>query len=424
MGRVEYLRCISCNRHYPLGEVEYTCPSCGPRMGMLDVQYDYDRLRRSSLLKQIASQKSFSDYAEKSIWRYLPLLPFEKRIPTRLLQVGGTPLYRFPHLARRLGVDELYIKDEGGNPTGSYKDRATPLAIYRAQELGKSALVCASTGNAAASLAGLAAMTEFDTYIFVPNNAPTAKLAQLRIYGATIFQVDATYDIAYDLALEAADQFGWFNRSDGIHPFLVEGNKTGALEIAEQLAFDLPDCIFVAVGDGSIIAGICKGFAELKSLGLIDSTPQVIGVQAQGADAVKRVFDKYDGRKVVPDDVTATTIADSIAVGKPRDVVKAVKYVWENGGSYVSVSDAEIREAISDIATATGIFTEPAGATAWAGLCKMQRNGDLDQAVRVAVILTGNGLKDPEAAGEGSVHQILPSLDEIIAKIDGRSLLK
>jgi threonine synthase len=208
-----------------------------------------------------------------------------------------------------------------------------------------------------------------------------------------VFLVKGSYDVAYDLAAEAADAYGWYNRSAAVNPYLVEGKKTGALELAEQLGWSPPDLVFVGAGDGSVISGVCKGFAELRQLGWIDKTPRVIGVQAEGAAPIAAAFHAYTGGDVTFEDIEATTVADSICVGKPRDIVKAVKFVHANGGDYVAVSDQAILSAIIDLARRTGVFAEPAGAAAYAGLLALASAGEI-AGQSAAILVTGNGLKD------------------------------
>ncbi len=405
MGEIATLRCVSCGREFSPDAVDYTCPDCGPRRGTLEVLYDYDVLRRTLTRDYFENEKDYS------MWRYLPLLPIQDRRFIQPLHVGWTPVYQFPDYARALGLSALYIKDDGRNPTASYKDRASSVVVIKAQEKRRPVVTCASTGNAASSLSGFAAATDLETVIFVPRTAPEAKIAQLLIYGAKVFLVRGSYDVAYDLAAQAAEEFGWYNRSAAVNPYLFEGKKTGALELAEQLGWDPPDFVFVGVGDGSVISGICKGFEELRTLGLIAKVPRVIGVQAAGAAPIARAFTRYDGGEVRIDDVEAETIADSICVGKPRDIVKAVKYVYKNGGKFITVTDAEIVDAIATLARRTGVFAEPAGATPFAGLRKLAASGEL-AGKSAAVMVTGNGLKDVAAARKavGAPIEIDPDL--------------
>jgi threonine synthase len=405
VGKIKAIRCISCGKEYSPEEIEYTCPVCGPRRGTLEVIYDYERLSKTF------NRESLARDPESSMWRYLPLLPIEDRRFIQPLRVGYTPLYSFSGLAKQYGLKSLYIKDDGQNPTASYKDRASSVVVIKAQEKQKAVVTAASTGNAASSLAGFSAATKLETVIFVPRSAPEAKVTQLLIYGAKVFLVNGSYDVAYDLAMEASEEFGWYNRSAAVNPYLVEGKKTGALELAEQLSWDLPDVVFVGVGDGSVISGICKGFDELRQLGMIDSVPKVIGVQAEGSAPIAKAFANYDGKKVEIRDVEAKTVADSICVGKPRDIVKAVKYVYANGGSFITLSDQAITNAIGIMARSTGVFAEPAGAAPFAGFLKESSERMLEGR-SVAVMVTGNGLKDINTARRvaGRAIEIEPTL--------------
>lgn len=408
MGTVRALRCVSCGTEFDPDRIDYTCPACGPRRGTLEVLYDEDVLRRT------IRRGSFAETGRASMWRYEPLLPLRDMRFVQPLRVGWTPLYAFPELARQLRLGALYVKDDGQNPTASYKDRASSLVVIKAQEKRRATVTCASTGNAASSLAGFAAAAGVPAIIFVPERAPEAKVAQLLVYGAKVFSVRGTYDDAYDLAAEAAERFGWYNRSAAMNPYLVEGKKTGAFEIAEQLAWSPPDVVFIGVGDGSVISALCKGFDELSRLGLIDRAPRVVGVQAEGSAPIAAAFSRYRGGVVEFDDVEASTVADSICVGKPRDVVKAVTYVARNGGTFVTVNDEEILDAILSLARATGVFAEPAGAASYAGLLRLARAGTLE-GKSAAVIVSGNGLKDVASARRrvGSPIQVDPTIKEI-----------
>jgi threonine synthase len=418
--KVAALRCITCGSVYGPEELDYTCPRCGPRRGTLEVLYDYSKIRRGFTREALKKSRNYT------MWRYLPLLPVEDERYIQPLRVGWTPLYRFDGLAREYGVRELYIKDDGLNPTASYKDRASAIVVIKAQEKGKKVITCASTGNAASSLAGFAASTPLSTIIFVPKAAPEAKLTQLLIYGAKVLAVEGSYDQAYDLCLEAAERYGWYNRSAAINPYLVEGKKTGALEVAEQLGWEIPDLVFVPVGDGSVISGIYKGFHDLLELGFIEAIPRIVGVQAQGADPIKRAFERYNGDEVAIEDQAADTIADSIAVGKPRDIVKAVKYIHAAKGSFISVSDQQILEAIAELARRTGIFAEPAAAAAYAGFRLLAEQGRLSRSERVVVMITGSGLKDiasarkaaqAEAEGPYTIGASLEELERALRKL-------
>ena len=408
MGEVKALRCITCGREFSQNDIEYTCPDCGPRRGTLEVIYNYKQVAK------VFNKETLSRDTEHTMWRYLPLLPIEDRRFFQPLRVGYTPVYAFPKLAGEYGLKALYIKDDGQNPTASYKDRASAVVVIKAQEKRKPVITCASTGNAASSLSGFSAATDLETIIFVPRTAPEAKVTQLLIYGAKVFLVNGSYDVAYDLAAEAAEAFGWYNRSAAVNPYLVEGKKTGALELAEQMDWEVPDVVLVGVGDGSVISGICKGFDELHTLGLIERIPRVLGVQAEGSAPIAQAFARYSGGEVTFDDIEAQTVADSICVGKPRDIVKAVKYVARNGGEFITVSDEEIMAAIATMARKTGVFPEPAGATPFAGLIKLANSGKIS-GKSAAVMVTGNGLKDIVTARRvaGKAIEIEPSLDKV-----------
>jgi threonine synthase len=383
-AKVTGLKCMKCGREYSPGEVTYTCPSCGLD-GILDVLYDYHEVSRELSREGLAASN------EDSHWRYLPLIPVGSRESAPSLRVGWTPLYSGTGL---LGLPNLFIKDDSLNPTASLKDRATSVGVARAVEEGASAIAAASTGNAGSSLAGFAAAARVPCFIFVPADAPRPKIAQLLVYGATVFAVDGSYDDAFDLAAKAIERYGWYNRSCAVNPYLVEGKKTVAFEICEQLGFRAPDRVFVPVGDGCIMSGVYKGFAEFERLGFIERVPELVGVQAEGCDPVKVAFDTE--REMVP--CEACTVADSIAAGHPRNWRKATRGVRKSGGSMMTVTDDEILAAIAELGRAAGVFAEPAGATAFAGLTKAVREGKVGRDETVVVLMTGSGLKDTESA--------------------------
>jgi len=364
------------------------------------------------------SRETLSQSRDWSIWRYRPLLPVAEDSPLPPLQVGWTPLYRAELLGRGLGLDHLFIKDDGRNPTASFKDRASAVGVVKAREHGFDTVTCASTGNAASSLAGQAASVGLRAVIFVPENAPRAKVAQLLVFGARVFTIRGSYDQAYDLCTQAATQYGWYNRNTGYNPYLSEGKKTAALEIAEQLGWRAPDTVVVAVGDGCIIGGLWKGFRDLYALGLIDHLPRLIGVQAEGADPLAQA---WRAGATHPHPMDAHTVADSICVGIPRDATKALRAVRESGGFFLSVSDAEILSAILTLARQAAVFAEPAGATAYAGLERMVREGKAQNHEVIVVVVTGNGLKDVDSALRvaGRSETIEPTLEAVRAAVGG-----
>lgn len=393
MANIQKLRCSICSREYAPDEVAYTCPVCGA-VGTLDVLYDYDALRAS------IDRDAISASREMSMWRYKPLLPVGGESIVPPLAVGMTPLYDSPRLAEALGVRQALVKDDSKNPTGSLKDRASALVIARATEAGITTVSTASTGNAAAALAGLGASVQhapMKTVIFVPATAPEAKIAQLLIYGATVLLVEASYDVAFDLCVEVCALEGWYCRNTGMNPFTAEGKKTVAFEIAEQCGWDVPDVVIVSVGDGNIIAGVHKGFSDLRRLGWIERIPRLIGVQAEGSSPLVHAW-QHGLSAVEMQPVEAHTIADSISAGIPRDRAKALRAVRQTGGAFVAVSDEHILRSIPPLAQLTGVFAEPAAAAVFAGAQRALELNYLQPDDRVALLLTGNGLKDVKRA--------------------------
>ncbi len=405
MDHVKGLKCVLCGQEWGTDETLYTCPECGIK-GILDVVYDYDLIGRR------LTREALKDNQDRSIWRYIDLLPIADRSLIPPLQVGWTPLYDAERLRQSLEMPQLYIKDDGRNPTASFKDRASAVGVTKARELGFQIITCASTGNAASSLAGLAASVGLPTVIFVPQRAPAAKVAQLLIFGARVVSVKGTYDEAFDLCLEVSSEYGWYSRNTAVNPYLSEGKKTAALEVCEQLGWQAPDKMFVSVGDGCIIGGLWKGLRDLQALGFIERIPQLIGVQAEGSAPLVKTW-QQGTEEIVP--IIPDTIADSISVGIPRDGIKALRAVCNTDGMYVAVSDDEILEAMRILGREAAVFAEPAGATGFAGLLKLLREGRIDRSERVVVLVTGNGLKDTETAikAAGKPHLIEPTIEAV-----------
>ncbi len=408
---LSHLACTSCEATYQPEAVEYSCPVCGPS-GVLEMHYDYDGLRRTLDRQQLDTN------LRRDIWRYLPLLPVANE-PLPPLQVGWTPLYRAEALGRQIGVPNLYIKDDTRNPTASLKDRASAVVVARALQKGWKETTCASTGNAASSLAGLAASAGLRSYIFVPKTAPQAKVAQLLVFGATVFAVRGSYDDAFELSMKASEALGWYNRNTGYNPYTVEGKKTVGLEIAEQLSWRVPDVIVVPVGDGCIISGVWKGFLDLYRLGWIERLPRLIAAQATGSDAIKRALEG-DGT-VRP--VAARTIADGISVDMPRVGTMAVKYIRASGGGAVSVDDDKIVAAIPRIGRSTGIFAEPSGAIVLPALEAALEHHLVDPSETVVLLVTGSGLKNVDAALRvvPPPFKVNPTLEDVMAALAKRS---
>ena len=401
MSNVIGFKCFDCARQFRSDEIDYVCPACS---GNLDVLYDYDDVGAQLTKAGLAADPNLS------MWRYRPLLPIAERSPVPPLAVGWTPVYDCPRLAAQFAIKQLLIKDDGRNPTASFKDRPSALAVVKATEAQAPVITTASSGNAGSALAGLCASVAMRSVIFVPASAPAAKVAQLVIYGATVVLVEGTYDEAYDLCLAAAARFGWYQRSTGFNPYTREGKKTAALEICEQLNWQVPDKVIVSVGDGNIISGLWKGFCDFHHIGFIDRLPQLIGVQAASAAAIVDAANS-DGT-VRPG--AAHTIADSINVGQPRDARAAVRAIQESGGCGVKVTDDEMLTSLVQLARATGVFAEPAAAASFAGLVKLCDAGVIAADERVLLMITGNGLKDIESARRavGEPLRVRPDLDE------------
>lgn len=390
MANVLQLRCSVCGQVFSPDEVQYTCPVDG-QIGTLDVLYDYEHLRQH--IDRDAPR------SEPSMWRFRDLLPLSLEAEVPPLRVGFTPFYHTPRLAADLGVEEAWVKDDGLNPTGSLKDRASALVVARARAAGVQVVSTASTGNAAAALAGMGAAMQMRTIIFVPATAPEAKIAQLLVYGATVVLVEASYDVAFDLCYELCQSEGWYCRNTGVNPYTVEGKKTVAYEIAEALGWDVPDVVVVSVGDGNIIAGVHKGFYDLQQLGWIKRIPRLVGVQAEGSSPLVKAWQSgIDVREMQPAD--AHTIADSISAGVPRDRSRGLRAVRETHGAFVAVTDDEILASIPRFARLTGVFAEPAAAAVYAGAQRAVKLGLIAKDERVALISTGSGLKDVRRAQE------------------------
>lgn len=383
--------CVSCGAEHEATPNVTTCKKCG---GILDIKYDY------KYIKSQVNKDMMADRKENSMWRYKEFLPVTGEAKRPKLRVGWSPLYKSERLAEQLGIKELYIKDDGINPTASLKDRASAMAVIKAEEAGVDTIACSSTGNAASSLAGNSAAAGFKTYIFVPERAPKGKVSQLMIFGATVISVKGSYEDTFRLSAEAIERWGWYNRNAAINPYLMEGKKTVALEIAEQLNWKMTDYVALSVGDGCTIGGVWKGFKDLYAAGFIDKLPKIISVQAAGCFPINRAF-----RADKPwEPMEENTIADSIAVGVPRNPTKALNAIRESGGIAIEVTDEEILATMKYLGRNCGVFGEPAGVAGTAGLKKACEMGMIPKDATVTSIVTGNGLKDTvnaiKAAGE------------------------
>lgn len=396
-------RCFRCATEQTRDYTGYECPVCGSN---IEVIYDWPTI-----------PGSWVDGRRHDIFRYsyfLPVADLDKASP---LRVGMTPLYAAPRLGEAVGLPHVYIKDDGQNPSASFKDRAGAVALVRAREVGASVICGASTGNAGSSMACLSASVGMPCVIFVPETAPAAKIAQLLIFGATVLAVRGSYDDAFDLCMATCREKGWFNRNTGYNPFTREGKKTAAYEIYEQLG-EIPDWVAVSTGDGNILSGIWKGFRDLRDAGITDRTPKMLCTQSTQSNAIAQATEKFeaggygsDWTKVKIDAVNATTVADSISVDVPRDGLAAVRAVVESGGAAVAVPDESILAAISELARGAGVFSEPAASCAWAGVKQAAAQGLIRPDEKVVCMSTGNGLKDVASARNVAGEPISISTD-------------
>ena len=382
-----HLRCVDCGEEYQRESVRYLCPKCSanyragiPLLGVLEVLYDYE-----AIAQELADQGSDAD-----LLRLLAPVEEEYYPP---LPIGNTPFFQSQRLAERLAIPGLYIKFDGMSLSGSYKDRASHLMTAEAKRLGIKEIVCASTGNAACSLAAITAAAGIKATIFAPAKAPVAKLTQIRIHGADLHNVEGTYDDAFKAALSYSQSEQVLNRNTGYHPFTIEGKKTAGIEIFAELGRKVPDWIVVPTGDGVILCGIHKAFLDLQRLGLIERLPRLLSVQNETSDAVTSYWERgYYEDAAAPD-----TIADSISVKTPSNAHWAVKALHECGGKSIRVSDAEIRLAQSELASQAGVFAEPSSSSTLAGLKKALAKKWINHDQTIVLLVTGHGLKDINA---------------------------
>ena len=410
MKNVIHAKCVKCGKIYEAVPDLTNC-TCG---GILDIIYDYDYIKAHLTKEKLASRH------ENSMWRYRELLPVEETTPAPPLRVGWSPLYEAGRLAEQLGIAHLYVKDDGVNPTASLKDRASSMAVAKATEAGAKVIACSSTGNAASSLAGNAAAAGMQTYIFVPSRAPKGKVAQLMTFGATVISVQGSYEETFELSKQAIEKWGWYNRNAAINPYLSEGKKTAGLEIMEQLDWKVPDYIAISVGDGCTIAGLWKGLKDLYAIGFIDRLPRLISAQAEGCCPLNRAIETGEPWRPMEEN----TLADSIAVGVPRNADKALMAIRESNGLTVNVTDQEIMAAQQLLGRTCGVFGEPAGVTGTAGVKKLCEAGKLGKNDTVVSVVTGNGLKDVAnaIAACGEPIAIPGDMDRLLAAFAERGI--
>jgi threonine synthase len=399
-------KCIDCGREYNTFGILYLCPWCStgnsntaPPKGVLKILYDYQKIRKSIT--------GFTDLKNNGFVNLLPIASVGSLPP---LRVGNTPLYPVTELDGSRLPFSLRLKDDSQNPTFSFKDRASALVSAFAKEKKLGIIVAASTGNAGSSLAGICASQKQKAVIIVPEKAPLAKLTQIIMYGATLIPVKGTYDEAFELSVKATEEFGWYNRNTAFNPLTIEGKKTVSFELFEQMGSLVPDRIFISAGDGVIVSGVYKGFEDLLSLNIIDTMPVIVVVQSEKSDNLVRNIGKKDFT-VIP----SATIADSISVDIPRNFYMAQHFIQKYNGETLTVSDDEILKASKNLSGNTGLFAEPAAATAFAGLLSYMKQGLIPSGSSNVVLLTGSGLKDLKAVSPlvDMPASIDPSIDNL-----------
>ena len=394
---VEALKCKECGSRYPL-DARYACETC---WGPLEVVYDFTSLDPESARRRIQA-------GPHSLWRYADFLPFESP-PRTALPAGMTPLVRADRLAQRLGLREVWVKNDAANPTHSFKDRVVSVALPKACELGYDVLACASTGNLANAVAAHAAANGFESYVFVPSDLEEQKILATGVYGTNLVSVRGSYDDVNRLCTQLADEREWAFVNVNLRPYYAEGSKTLAYEVAEQLGFELPDRVVVPIASGSLFTKVARGFDEWRSLGLLEGdAPAFNGAQAVGCSPVAQA---YEAGRDVCRPVKPTGIAKSLAIGDPADGPYALELARRSGGAIDAVDDQEIRDGIRLLAETTGIFTETAGGTTTAVLKKLAERGDINGDERVVLVITGEGLKTLDAVRDTfDVHEIDPTV--------------
>lgn len=403
---IKSLKCRQCGKEYSPTKI-YVCEKC---FGPLEVTYEYDSIE--------LDRKSFRG-RPKTVWRYFELLPVQDETKIVDLGAGFTILHKCNRLAKALGLKALYAKDDSVNPTYSYKDRPSTVAVSKAVEFNAKACGAASTGNLAAAVAALAAKAGLPCYVFVPADTEISKIVQASTYGATIVEVKGTFDEAKRLATQAAETYGWAFANINIRPYYVEGSKTLAFEVCEQLGWETPDHVVVPVGSGALLCAIQRGFNQFQKLNLIENRKiRVSGAQSSGCAPVVSAF-KSNSDDVIPIEYP-NTIAKSLAIGDPSEGLDAIKIIRQSGGTAESATDTEILDAIKLLAKTEGIFTEPAGGVTVAVLKKLVESGDISPDEKVIFYLTGNGLKATEAILQHTAKplEIEPNLESFAKTFD------
>jgi len=374
------LQCFDCQREPAASEAGFRCKTCG---GLLEVKFDLKGKKRPSW-----------DRRQLSVWKYREILPIEKQESIVSLAEGGTGLHRCKRLGRKLGLRKLYVKNEGENPTGSFKDRGMTVAISKAKELGKRKVLCASTGNTAASLAAYSARAGMECVVLVPKGKVAGgKMLQVAMHGSKIIQVKGDFDQAFETALVLAEQRRDLYLMNSLNPFRLEGQKTLAFEISDQLDSKTPDIVILPVGNGGNISAVWKGFSEFQQLSITKTRPRMIGIQAEKAAPIAKAVKRREN-EILPVH-NPQTIATAIRIGSPVNWPKVLKAIKESKGTAETVTDTEILKAQIELATLEGIFVEPASAASIAGLKKLRANRRVDASETIVCVTTGHGLKDP-----------------------------
>jgi threonine synthase len=390
--------CIKCGARFSKEDIVYTCRKCG---GLLDIKYDYSEIN----VERVVEAKG------EGVWKYRVLLPFDEDTKPITINEGNTPLYRCDRLAKSIGITDLWVKHEGLNPSGSFKDRGMTVGVTKAMELGVKGVACASTGNTSASLAIFAAKAGIPCYVLLPKGkVALGKVAQAMMHGAKIFSIRGNFDDALRIVRVICEEEKLY-LLNSVNPYRLEGQKTIAFEVVEKLEWEVPDRVILPVGNAGNISAIFKGFLELRTLGITDSIPKMTGIQAEGAKPVVNAF-KARKAEIIPED-NPETIASAIRIGNPVNAAKALFAIRDSGGVAESVTDEEITEAQLKLARLEGIGVEPASAASIAGLKKLVALEEIDRDERIVCITTGHLLKDPER-----VIRICEAPKEVEADVD------
>jgi threonine synthase len=401
---VRALSCKECGTEYEL-EARYVCERC---FGPLEVRYDLSSLDAASVKRRVQA-------GPQNLWRYADFLPFAQP-PRYALPAGCTPLIRAPRLAERLGLRDVWVKNDAANPTHSFKDRVVSVAIAKERELGYETVACASTGNLAGAVAAHAAAAGLESYVFIPADLEEQKILATGVYGTRLVTVRGNYDDVNRLCTELSAERDWAFVNVNVRPYYAEGSKTLAYEIAEGLGFELPDRVVAPIASGSLFTKIARGFDEWREVGLLaGELPAMNGAQAEGCSPVAHAFESgWDVCKPVKPD----TIAKSLAIGNPADGPYALELARRSGGSIDAVTDDEVRAGIRLLAETTGIFTETAGGVTTATLAKLAERGDVDPDERVVLVITGEGLKTLDAVrGTFEAYEIEPQVEAFEAEV-------